>query len=93
MHYLGKYIGTNSFQNAQFTMHIAHILISSLGQFAIEYFHVYYKAPYVVGAVIIACTAVTAALWIFFKLREHWMNQWYKRLGCAIVMAVAVCGK
>jgi NO-binding membrane sensor protein with MHYT domain len=63
------------------------------GQFAIEYFHVVYKAPYVVGAAIIACTAVTAALWIFFKLREKWMNQWYKRLGCAMIMAVAVCGK
>ncbi|ORZ18046.1 hypothetical protein BCR42DRAFT_413027 [Absidia repens] len=68
------------------------VLMHYLGQFAIEYFHVSYKAPYVVGAVIIACTAVTAALWIFFKLREHWMNQWYKRLGCAIIMAVAVCG-
>lgn len=52
-----------------------------------------YKPPYVVGAVIIACTAVTAALWIFFKLREQWMNQWYKRLGCAAIMGVAVCGK
>ncbi|KAI8077882.1 uncharacterized protein BX664DRAFT_287490 [Halteromyces radiatus] len=63
-----------------------------LGQFAIEYFQVVYNPPYVVGAVIIACTAVTAALWIFFKLREQWMNQWYKRLGCAIIMGVAVCG-
>ncbi|KAI8332865.1 hypothetical protein BC941DRAFT_505014 [Chlamydoabsidia padenii] len=68
------------------------VLMHYLGQFAIEYFHVIYKAPYVVGAAIIACTAVIAALWIFFKLREQWMNQWYKRLGCALIMALAVCG-
>ncbi|ORZ21590.1 hypothetical protein BCR42DRAFT_407893 [Absidia repens] len=63
-----------------------------LGQFAIEYFRVDYKPAYVAGAVVIACTAVTAALWIFFKLREQWMNQWYKRLGCAAIMGAAVCG-
>ncbi|KAI8881881.1 hypothetical protein K501DRAFT_324283 [Backusella circina FSU 941] len=63
-----------------------------LGQFAIDYFVLVYKKAYIVGAAIIACVAVTVALFIFFKLREKWMNQWYKRLGCAMLMAVAVCG-
>ncbi|KAI9301746.1 hypothetical protein BJ944DRAFT_271010 [Cunninghamella echinulata] len=63
-----------------------------LGQFAIQYFKVVYKPAYVVAAVIIACTAVTVALFIFFKLRERWANQWYKRLACACIMGVAVCG-
>ncbi|KAF7729764.1 hypothetical protein EC973_003842 [Apophysomyces ossiformis] len=63
-----------------------------LGQMAICYFEIRYRTAYVVAAVIIACSAVTAALFIFFKLREQWMNQWYKRLGCAMLMAVAVCG-
>ncbi|ORX59813.1 hypothetical protein DM01DRAFT_1381321 [Hesseltinella vesiculosa] len=63
-----------------------------IGQFAIEFFKLAYKPAYVAGAVVIACTAVTAALLIFFKLREQWANQWYKRLGCAMIMGVAVCG-
>lgn len=64
-----------------------------IGQFAIRYFILEYDPAYVVGAIIIACAAVTIALSIFFKLREKWANQWYKRLGCAMLMAVAVTGK
>lgn len=62
------------------------------GQFAIEYFILVYKTGYIIGAAIISMSAVTAALYIFFKLRERWMNAWYKRLGCAMLMALAVCG-
>lgn len=50
------------------------------------------KIAFVIGASVIAVCAVTAALLIFFKLREQWANQWYKRLGCAMLMGVAVCG-
>ncbi|EIE84171.1 hypothetical protein G6F46_007171 [Rhizopus delemar] len=63
-----------------------------VGQFAIDYFIIVYKTGYVIGAAIIACVAVTAALYLFFKLREKWMSLWYKRLGCAMLMAMAVCG-
>jgi NO-binding membrane sensor protein with MHYT domain len=65
----------------------------NVGQFAIDYFVLVYEPAYIIGAIIIACFAVTIALYIFFKLREKWMNQWYKRLGCACLMAFAVCGK
>lgn len=64
-----------------------------IGQFAIDYFVMVYKVGYIIGAAIIAMSAVTVALYIFFKLRERWMNAWYKRLGCAMLMATAVCGK
>ncbi|KAI7905733.1 uncharacterized protein BX663DRAFT_549700 [Cokeromyces recurvatus] len=63
-----------------------------MGQFAINYFVLTYKTAYVIGAVIIACAAVSLALCIFFKLREKWTNLWYKRLGCSMLMAIAVCG-
>lgn len=63
-----------------------------MGQFAIDYFVMVYKVGYIIGAAIIAMSAVTVALYIFFKLRERWMNAWYKRLGCAMLMATAVCG-
>ncbi|OBZ91635.1 Signaling protein YkoW [Choanephora cucurbitarum] len=63
-----------------------------MGQFAIEYFVIGYKIGYVVGAIIIACAAATIALYIFFKLREQWADQWWKRVGCAMILALAVCG-
>lgn len=64
----------------------------TLGQFAIDFFHLTYKVGYVAGAVVIACAAVVTALYIFFKLREHWSNRWYKRLGSSMLMGLAVCG-
>lgn len=45
-----------------------------------------------IAAVVIAVCAVTVALLIFFKLREQWANQWYKRLACAMLMGGAACG-
>ncbi|KAG2221050.1 hypothetical protein INT45_009708 [Circinella minor] len=67
-------------------------LMHYLGQFAVKFFIARYKIPFVIGAIIIAIVAVTVALYIFFKLREQWANRWYKRLGCAFLMGVAVCG-
>ncbi|KAI8639850.1 hypothetical protein BD408DRAFT_370919 [Parasitella parasitica] len=63
-----------------------------LGQIAIDFFQMKNKISFVIGASVIAVCAVTGALLIFFKLREQWENQWYKRLGCAMLMGVAVCG-
>lgn len=60
----------------------------TLGQFAIDFFHLTYKVGYVAGAVVIACAAVVTALYIFFKLREHWSNRWYKRLGSSMLMGL-----
>lgn len=62
------------------------------GQLAVAYFILKNRTVYVICAIIIAVCAATAALLIFFKLREQWANQWYKRLGCAMLMGVAVCG-
>ncbi|KAG1051665.1 hypothetical protein G6F43_006146 [Rhizopus delemar] len=64
-----------------------------VGQYAIECFTIVYKTGYIIGATVIACVAVTAALYIFFKVRGNWMNSWYRRLGCSMLMALAVCGK
>jgi NO-binding membrane sensor protein with MHYT domain len=59
---------------------------------AIDFFTMQNRVAFVVSATVIAVCAVTTALFIFFKLREQWANQWYKRLGCAMLMGVAVCG-
>lgn len=63
-----------------------------VGQVAVDFFILRNKTAFVIGASIIAVCAVTVALFIFFKLREKWANQWYKRLGCAMLMGIAVCG-
>ncbi|KAI8990289.1 hypothetical protein BDB01DRAFT_780773 [Pilobolus umbonatus] len=60
-----------------------------LGQFSIDYFVLKYRWMYLVGAILVACVSMTTALWIFFKLRERWINCWYKRLFCAVLMASA----
>lgn len=57
------------------------------------FFALRYSVAYIVGAALIGIGATTAALYIFFKLRSQWENQWYKRLGCSMIMGLAVCGE
>lgn len=89
MHYIGK-----SKKPFSVIISLVNILCIThyIGQFAIDFFHLSYKVGYVAGAVVIACAAVVTALYIFFKLREHWSNRWYKRLGSSMLMGLAVCG-
>ncbi|KAI9364200.1 hypothetical protein BD770DRAFT_309575, partial [Pilaira anomala] len=63
-----------------------------LGQVAIDFFVTKNKLSVIVVAIVIAVFAVTVALFIFFKLREQWANQWYKRLGCAMLLSIAASG-
>lgn len=84
MHYLGMRTSKNLRTGPAYRCNV--------GQFAVDFFVLQYKVAYIAGAVVIACVAVTAALCIFFKLREQWESQWYKRLGCSLLMALAVCG-
>lgn len=90
MHYIGIIIVCRKFQSETITE--LTCIEKTIGQFAITYFHMTYKIGYVVGAIIIACCSAIVALYIFFKLREQWANQWYKRLISAMVMGIAVCG-
>lgn len=51
-----------------------------------------YQLSYLIGSVIIAGLASTTALAIFFVFENTWSNAWWKRLGCAMVLAGAVSG-
>ncbi|RIB08387.1 hypothetical protein C2G38_2006304 [Gigaspora rosea] len=62
------------------------------GQFAITEFVIRYDTVYLVLSIIIAITAATIALYIFFNLQSKWKNSWYKKLGTAMLMSIAVCG-
>ncbi|KAL9609642.1 MAG: hypothetical protein Q9167_005595 [Letrouitia subvulpina] len=62
------------------------------GQGGIINYRVSYDYKYVLGSAIIAVTATTIALGIFFYLKSTWTNNWVKRVLCASVLAVAVSG-
>src|SRR5947209_13692983 len=62
------------------------------GQYAIKVYFIRYDLSYFIASVIIAILASNTALYIFFRLRSKWKNQWYKKFGCALIMGVAVCG-
>ena len=55
--------------------------------------YIAYKAPYVVGSVIIASGAVVVALYIMFiMLRPKLKHTWASKIVVAFILAVAVCG-
>ncbi|KAJ6437096.1 MHYT domain signaling protein [Purpureocillium lavendulum] len=51
-----------------------------------------YDLSCIVGSVVIAVSASTTALAVFFVFEATWRNVWWKRLGCAMALAGAVSG-
>ncbi|KAF3065405.1 Signaling protein YkoW [Trichoderma lentiforme] len=51
-----------------------------------------YRLSYLIGSIIIAVLASTTALTLFFVFENTWSSAWWKRLGCAMVLAGAVSG-
>lgn len=51
-----------------------------------------YQLSYLIGSIIIAVLASTTALALFFVFENTWSNAWWKRMGCAMVLAGAVSG-
>jgi NO-binding membrane sensor protein with MHYT domain len=51
-----------------------------------------YQLSYLIGSVIISWLASTTALALFFVFESTWSSAWWKRLGCAMVLAGAVSG-
>ncbi len=63
-----------------------------LGQYSVENYTCSYRVQNVVGAAIIAVLASFIALSIFFRLRDAWMDSWWKRALCGVILATAVSG-
>ncbi|KAK8863287.1 FAD dependent oxidoreductase-domain-containing protein [Apiospora arundinis] len=63
-----------------------------LGNASIANYTCVYSTPNVVGSVLIAMAASTAALSLFFLFRASWTGSWWKRGICAVVLAGAVSG-
>jgi NO-binding membrane sensor protein with MHYT domain len=60
--------------------------------FRLPFLDVSYTAVTVVFALVLACVAATAALFLFFRLRAQWQDSFWKRCICALFLATAVCG-
>ncbi|EAQ91785.1 hypothetical protein CHGG_00020 [Chaetomium globosum CBS 148.51] len=63
-----------------------------LGNASINNYRCDYIAAFVGGSIVIAAVASTVALSLFFVFRSSWTNSWWKRAGCAVVLAGAVSG-
>lgn len=63
-----------------------------LGNASISNYHCTYRAANVAGSAIIAVTASTASLSMFFVFRAMWANSWWKRIVSAVILAGAVSG-
>ncbi|PHH78018.1 hypothetical protein CDD80_7480 [Ophiocordyceps camponoti-rufipedis] len=63
-----------------------------LADASISNYQAEYKMGYVAGATVISVVASTAALALFFVFETAWKVSWWKRLGCAMVLAGAVSG-
>ncbi|KAK8129304.1 hypothetical protein PG999_001684 [Apiospora kogelbergensis] len=63
-----------------------------LGNASIANYTCVYSITNVVGSVLIAMAASTAALSLFFLFRASWTGSWWKRGICAVVLAGAVSG-
>ncbi|GAB7355008.1 hypothetical protein MBLNU459_g5616t1 [Dothideomycetes sp. NU459] len=51
-----------------------------------------YPSRYIVAACIIAVGDSIIALALFFYFKERWISVFWKRLFCAVILAVAICG-
>ncbi|OAA70410.1 mhyt [Cordyceps fumosorosea ARSEF 2679] len=63
-----------------------------LGNASISNYRCAYSVAYVIGAAIIAVSASTAALAVFFVFESSWKTAWWRRVLCAAVLAGAVSG-
>lgn len=63
-----------------------------LGNASISNYSCSYLTGFVAASVVIAAAASTVALSLFFVFKSSWTNSWWKRIGCAVVMAGAVSG-
>lgn len=51
-----------------------------------------YPPRFIIASCIIAIGDCIIALNLFFYFKEKWINVFWKRLVCAVILAVAVCG-
>ncbi|KAI4906675.1 hypothetical protein J4E90_010363 [Alternaria incomplexa] len=63
-----------------------------LGNNGTTNYHIILSWPHVVGAASIAVGACLISFSLFFHWNKHWMNNVWRRIIVAVVLALAVCG-
>lgn len=51
-----------------------------------------YDLPYLVFSIVLACVASTLSLLVFFRFQAQWQANWWKKMICALGLAVGVSG-
>ncbi|WPH02043.1 Hypothetical protein R9X50_00489800 [Acrodontium crateriforme] len=62
-----------------------------IGNFGISNYYLTYAHRYLAASIVIAIGDSVLVLMLFYTWREKWINSWWKRLSCAIVLAGGVC--
>lgn len=62
------------------------------GNLGASNYTLHYPTRYILASCIIAIGDCIVALMLFFYFKEKWISVLWKRLGCAVLLAVAVCG-
>lgn len=93
------FLGTNRSRARPIYLILAGVLTGTavcgmhyVGNAGIRNYHCHYRPTNVAGAAAIAVVASLVALSVFFRLRERWTDSFPKRILCAFVLALAVCG-
>ncbi|KAF2153040.1 hypothetical protein K461DRAFT_320760 [Myriangium duriaei CBS 260.36] len=63
-----------------------------VGNLGASNYKLHFWNRYIVASCVIAIGDCIVALMLFFYFKERWINVFWKRLCCAILLAVAVCG-
>ncbi|GAB7354935.1 hypothetical protein MBLNU459_g5556t1 [Dothideomycetes sp. NU459] len=63
-----------------------------VGNLGTSNYKLHYPTRFIVAAAIIAVGDCMIALSVFFYFKEKWISIFWKRLVCAIILAIAVCG-
>lgn len=61
-----------------------------VGNLGITNYQLIYQPRFLAASVIIAIGACELVLILFYTWREKWINDWYKRMGCAAILAGGV---
>lgn len=62
-----------------------------IGNFGVSNYYLNYAHRYLAASIVIAIGDSVLVLILFYTWREKWINSWWKRLSCAVVLAGGVC--
>lgn len=71
---------------------LAVVAMHYVASFGVSNYQQIYHPDFIGGAIIIACSACTAILFVVFRLQDKWLSPLRWRILCAFLLAAAVTG-